>query len=62
MTRPILLINTNVTRPLVSPVGLEYVGEALIEAGLPVRLLDLSFESDWRALLCRWHCGATSLS
>jgi radical SAM superfamily enzyme YgiQ (UPF0313 family) len=46
-----LLINTNVTRPPVSPIGLEYVGEALIEAGVPVRLLDLSFETDWRAAL-----------
>ena len=53
MTRSILLINTNVARPPVSPVGLEYVGEALIEAGLPVRLLDLSFETDWKASLQR---------
>ena len=34
MTRAILLINTNVARPPVNPVGLEYVGEALIEAGV----------------------------
>ena len=51
MTRPILLINTNVSRPPVSPVGLEYVGEALIQAEVPVRLLDLSFKTDWRAAL-----------
>lgn len=51
--RPILLINTNVTRPPVSPVGLEYIGEALIHAGLPVRVLDLSFETDWKAALQR---------
>jgi len=30
MRRPILLINTNVARPPVSPVGLEYVGETLV--------------------------------
>lgn len=53
MTRPILLINTNVARPLVSPVGLEHVGEALVEAGVPVTVLDLSFESDWKVSLQR---------
>ena len=53
MARPILLINTNVARPPVSPVGLEYVGEALIEAGIPVRVLDFSFEADWKASLRR---------
>ncbi len=53
MTRAILLINTNVTRPPVSPVGLEYVGEALIEAGVPVRVLDFPFETDWKASLER---------
>ncbi len=51
MTRSILLINTNVVRPPVSPVGLEYVAEALIEAGLPVQVLDLAFETDWKASL-----------
>jgi len=51
MARGILLINTNVARPPVSPIGLEYVGEALVEAGVPVQVLDLSFEADWRASL-----------
>jgi radical SAM superfamily enzyme YgiQ (UPF0313 family) len=51
MAREPLLINTNVLRPPVSPVGLEYVGEALVEAGTPVQVLDLSFEADWRAAL-----------
>ncbi len=53
MTGAILLINSNVTRPPVSPVGLEYVGETLIEAGVPVRVLDLSFEADWKISLQR---------
>ncbi len=48
---PVFLVNTNVARPPVSPVGLEYVAEALIEAGVPVRALDLTFESDWKARL-----------
>jgi radical SAM superfamily enzyme YgiQ (UPF0313 family) len=50
-TKDILLINTNVARPPVSPVGLEYLGEALIEAGVSVRVIDLSFERDWAAAL-----------
>ena len=53
MAPAILLINTNVARPLVSPVGLEYLGETLVEAGVPVRVLDLSFETDWKAALAR---------
>jgi hypothetical protein len=28
--KPFLLINTNVAQPPISPVGLEYVGEALV--------------------------------
>ena len=53
MARAILLVNTNVARPLVSPVGLEYVGESLIKVGVPVRILDLCFEPDWKASLQR---------
>ena len=49
--KEILLINTNVARPPVSPVGLEYVGEALVEAGVATRVLDLSFENDWTEAL-----------
>ncbi|MFW6151099.1 MAG: B12-binding domain-containing radical SAM protein [Chloroflexota bacterium] len=51
MTGPVLLVNTNVARPPVSPVGLEYVGEALRESGFDVTLADLSFEPDWRTSL-----------
>ncbi|MFC1958225.1 B12-binding domain-containing radical SAM protein [Chloroflexota bacterium] len=53
MVRDVLLINTNVVRPPVSPIGLEYVGESLIMAGVPVRVLDLSFEPDWEISLQR---------
>ncbi len=53
MTDDILLVNTNVVRPPVSPVGLEYVGEALLEAGVSVRAIDFSFESDPMAALRR---------
>jgi radical SAM superfamily enzyme YgiQ (UPF0313 family) len=47
----IVLVNTNVSRPPVSPVGLEYVGETLIDAGIPLKVIDLSFETDWKAAL-----------
>ena len=50
---PFLLVNTNVIRPPVSQVGLEYVGEALVEADIPVRVIDLTFEADWQAALAR---------
>lgn len=53
MAQAILLINTNVALPPVSPVGLEYVGEALIDAGVSVQVLDFSFEADWKASLQR---------
>lgn len=53
MARAVLLINTNTARPPISPVGLEHIGEALIEANVPVRILDLSFETDWKASLGR---------
>ena len=53
MKRGILLVNTNVARPPISPVGLEYVAEALVEAGAPLHVLDLSFETDWKASLQR---------
>ena len=57
MTPGILLINTNVARPPVSPIGLEYVAEALIKAGLLVQALDLAFETDWKASLKRELSG-----
>jgi len=53
MAQTILLINTNVARPPVSPVGLEYIGHALIDAGVHVQVLDLSFETDWKSSLQR---------
>jgi len=53
VTGSFLLINTNVAQPPVSPVGLEYIGEALVETKVPVQILDLSFETDWKAALAR---------
>ncbi len=53
MRESFLLINTNIAWPPVSPVGLEYVGEALLEAEVPVQVLDLAFETDWKAASAR---------
>jgi radical SAM superfamily enzyme YgiQ (UPF0313 family) len=49
--RPFLLINANVTRPVVSPVGLEYVAEALKDAGVLIDVLDFAFATDWKTAL-----------
>jgi len=51
--KEVVLVNANTLRPPVSPVGLEYVAEALLEAGLAVRVIDLVFEPDWRAAIER---------
>jgi tryptophan 2-C-methyltransferase len=53
MANSVLLVNANTLRPPVAPIGLEYVGEALVEAGADVNVLDFSFESDWKSALRR---------
>lgn len=53
MSRPFVLINSNIIKPPVSPVGLEYVAEALSQAGFKLYIIDLPMEKDWKqALLC----------
>lgn len=47
----ILLVNPNLMRPPVAPLGLEYVGGALLRAGYAVEWCDLTFVPDWRAAL-----------
>lgn len=51
MNRPFVLINSNVIKPPVSPVGLEYAAEALLWAGFKVDIIDLAFEEDWKQAL-----------
>ena len=51
--REVVLVNANTLRPPVSPVGLEYVAEALMRAEIPVRIIDLVFEPDWRIAIER---------
>lgn len=53
MARSVLLVNTNILRPPVSPVGLESVGETLRQAKVPLRVLDLAFEAEWSVALSR---------
>jgi radical SAM superfamily enzyme YgiQ (UPF0313 family) len=47
----VALVNTNVMRPPIAPIGLDYVAEALNSAGHRVRILDLCWEDDARAAI-----------
>ena len=42
----VVLVNTNRLRPVVAPVGLDYVADVLGAQGMAVRLVDLCFEAD----------------
>jgi radical SAM superfamily enzyme YgiQ (UPF0313 family) len=44
VTPDVLLINANVLKPAVAPVGLDYMADSLRAAGFEARLLDLCFE------------------
>ena len=44
--RPVLLVNPNLMRPPVTPVGLDHIGQHLRDAGLEAELLDLAFAPD----------------
>ena len=60
--RPFVLVNTNISHPPVTPVGMEYVGHAVAEAGIPVEVLDLAFEPDWQPALKRKLSSAEPLA
>jgi len=48
----ILLLNTNLMRPRVAPIGLDYVASALAAAGAEARLFDLALAGrDWQTRL-----------
>ncbi len=53
------LVNTNRMRPLVAPIGLDYVGAAVRGAGIEVALVDLALAEDPGAALAA-HFAATS--
>ncbi|MCX8126038.1 MAG: cobalamin-dependent protein, partial [Dehalococcoidia bacterium] len=48
MAVPFVLVNSNVSTPPVSPVGLEYTGYALEQSGISVSIIDLALSTDWR--------------
>ncbi len=49
----IALVNSNVTKPPISPLGLEYIAEAAGDQGIEVEVVDLCFETDPAAALER---------
>lgn len=60
--REVVLVNTNDMRPPVAPIGLEYVGDWLIEAGYDVRLVDLCLAKDPAAELTNALADADPLA
>ncbi len=46
MKKKILLVNTNLIKPPVAPIGLDYIGSALVKNGFEVELLDLNFSKN----------------
>jgi len=48
---PVLLVNPNLMRPPIAPLGLEYVAASLTRHGYAPLLCDLSFAQDWRSTL-----------
>lgn len=54
----VALINTNRMRPPIAPIGLEYVGEALIAAGHTVDVLDLCWAADPTDAVARFLAAA----
>lgn len=47
----VLLVNPNLMRPPIGPIGLEYVADALERRGFDPVACDLSFEDDWEKAL-----------
>ncbi|MCX9010597.1 MAG: radical SAM protein [Candidatus Methanoperedens sp.] len=53
----ICLVNTNRIKPPISPIGIEYVAEALSAAGHLVSVLDLCWEDHWGTAIARFFKG-----
>ncbi len=52
MPRPVvLLVNPNLMKPPIAPIGLELAGGAIMQAGYGVLWCDLAFAGDWEAFL-----------
>ncbi|MBN2323264.1 MAG: radical SAM protein [Spirochaetes bacterium] len=50
-------INTNLVKPPIAPIGLEYVAESVRESGHDVSVLDLCFEEDPETAVMRFFRG-----
>ena len=57
-----VLVNANNLKPPVSPLGLEYVGEALADAGFGIRVIDLALADDWSEALRQGLAGSDTLA
>lgn len=55
----VALVNTNLIQPPIAPIGLDYVAEALHEAGHQPAVLDLCFEPDPPAAIARFFASST---
>jgi len=47
----VTLVNTNLMRPPIAPLGLEYLAGSLLRSGVEVEVLDLCLVPDWRAAI-----------
>jgi len=47
----VALVNTNRIKPPISPIGLEYVAEALNKAKYEVKIIELCWEDDWKSAI-----------
>ena len=53
--RPLVaLVNSNLVKPAVGPIALDYLHGPLVQAGYDAKLLDLCFSDDWRAAIVDW--------
>ena len=60
--REVVLVNTNDMRPLVSPIGLDYVGDWLVENDIDVRLIDLALASDPAVEIAEGFAGSDPIA
>lgn len=50
----IALINTNLIKPPIAPIGLEYLAEALVDSGQEIEILDLCWEEDTESAILKF--------
>lgn len=60
--KKVLLINTNLIRPPVAPIGLDYIGSALVKNGFEVELLDLNFSKNIKEDIRKKLTGSSFLA